>query len=134
MDYELITSRINVRLVLTKVQPIYDFYLLYTRLISHYLLFLSMSLYHPKLVTWSYDLLLIASPYSLSHCPVLLFYTCMTFTLYLHVCAYYINNVFIFTKPIDNNSQVVQIDILLFRHSRNNRILCMGVCGFGRCA
>ena len=85
MDYELISSRINVRLVLTKVQPIYDFYLLYTKFISHYLLFLSMSLYHPKLVTWSYDLLLIASPYSLSHCPVLLFYTCMTFTLYLHV-------------------------------------------------
>ena len=63
MDYELITSRINVRLVLTKVQPIYDFYLLYTKFISHYLLFLSMSLYHPKLVTWSYDLLLL--PYQI---------------------------------------------------------------------
>ena len=85
MDYELITSRINVRLVLTKVRPVYHFYLLYKKFISHYLLFLSMSLYHPKLVTWSYDRLLIASPYSLSHCPLLLFYTCMTFTLYLHV-------------------------------------------------
>ena len=85
MDYELITSRINVRLVLTKVRPVYHFYLLYKKFISHYLLFLSMSLYHPKLVTWSYARLLIASPYSLSHCPLLLFYTCMTFTLYLHV-------------------------------------------------
>ena len=44
MDYELITSRINVRLVLTKVWPVYHFYLLYKKFISHYLLFLSLSL------------------------------------------------------------------------------------------
>ena len=37
----------------------------------------------------------------------------------ISTCTYYINNVFIFTKPIDNNSQVVRINILLFRHSRN---------------
>ena len=131
MDYELITSRVNVRLVLTNVRPVYHFYLLYKKFISHYLL-LFVNVFIPSKVSnmvirSSIDCLTIFLV-SLSRVTILYMYDIYI----ISTCTYYINNVFIFTKPIDNNFQVVRINILLFRHSRNNLILCMVVCGFGR--
>ena len=107
MDYEQITFLITVRLVLINFRPVYHIHLLHNKFIPHYLLFLSMSFYHTKFVTWSNDGILKVSLRCLTLCPLLLFYTCIMHDIYIiYTCMYYISYVFIFTKPIDNNSPV----------------------------